>query len=436
MFGPALSGIVRMMTRVPDCPHNFSELDYRTALSRLFRPGPGRLPPELAGRETEQTYFLRRMLGLLKDGEAPPREMVLYGPRGNGKTVLLADFKRRAQADKVDVLSLTPGIIDSPAGLARALLSPADAPTASVEKTVARVAKAAVAAAQAPVRERNWAVDSAHIKVPGVGALSLGALSPEQLKTRLPALLTARCRARPLLVTVDEAHTLDSEVGQRLLNLSQQLGSDDTPFGLILAGTPQLRARLSRINASFWSRAEIKPIGRISPAATVAALTNPLSALSVSVEPAARAAVVDDTQRYPYFIQLWGEALCDVLLHESQGHTVTPATVEQARAQVEGQRQHYYGERYDELKDRDLLTAGQKVATVFENANELHEDTIKQALREDARLDDKAIADTLEQLSALGYTWSPTGDSDRVEPGIPSLMAHVQEKIHKATSKN
>ena len=58
--------------------------------------------------------------------------------------------------------------------------------------------------------------------------------------------LTARCRGKPLATLVDEAHTLDLEVGRAQLNASQQVRAD-APFLLVLAGTPGLAAHLGAI---------------------------------------------------------------------------------------------------------------------------------------------------------------------------------------------
>ena len=47
----------------------------------LFKPGPGGVPPYLAGREREQ-QICRAFLDRLRQGAAPPRDLILYGPRG------------------------------------------------------------------------------------------------------------------------------------------------------------------------------------------------------------------------------------------------------------------------------------------------------------------------------------------------------------------
>ena len=87
-----------------------------------FRPGPGGLPPYLAGRAPEQT-LLRAILGDLSDGIPSSREIVLHGPRGNGKTALLVWLQREAAAYvQVDVIRLTPASIPTEVELVERLL--------------------------------------------------------------------------------------------------------------------------------------------------------------------------------------------------------------------------------------------------------------------------------------------------------------------------
>ena len=126
----------------------------------------------------------------------------------------------------------------------------------------------------------------------------------------LRAELTARCRRKPLAALLDEAHTLDLEVGRTLLNASQQVRVD-APFLLVLAGTPGLAAHLGAMDVSFWSRLGEGRlgVGLLSDAAARAALVEPLAARGEGIDAAALATVVEYSQRYPYFIQLWGEAL-------------------------------------------------------------------------------------------------------------------------------
>ena len=62
-----------------------------------FAPGRGQTPPFLADRETEQGSH-HDLLAYLLAGRGPPRDAILSGPRGNGKTVLLRLAARVAVA--------------------------------------------------------------------------------------------------------------------------------------------------------------------------------------------------------------------------------------------------------------------------------------------------------------------------------------------------
>ena len=89
---------------------------------RLFAPGTGAMPPELSGRGAQQAV-LSRCLADLVGGSAPPHNVVLLGPHGNGKTVLLHWLKAACvDVPAVEVLSLTPQDIPAPAALFPALL--------------------------------------------------------------------------------------------------------------------------------------------------------------------------------------------------------------------------------------------------------------------------------------------------------------------------
>ena len=90
----------------------------------VFKPGSGAFPPALTGREREQAV-LTRGLADLSAGEAPPHDIVLTGPRGNGKTVLLRWFERACRdAGDVDVERIAPSEVRTGQALVNQLLPP------------------------------------------------------------------------------------------------------------------------------------------------------------------------------------------------------------------------------------------------------------------------------------------------------------------------
>ena len=239
------------------------------ATPRLFRPGDGALPPALAGRKAQQEV-LSRCLADLVAGSAPPHNVVLLGPRGNGKTALLNWFRAACAEQPVDVLALTPQRIASREALVDVL-----APRRAIAKWLPR--KVGITS----LGSAEWQPD--------------GAARKDLIRA-----LIARSRKRPLAVLLDEAHTLALDVGGTLLNASQQVRAD-APFLLVLAGTPGLPDHLSAMDASFWSRLGegLLPVGRLDEAAAREALVQPLAAHRVGIDSDALDAVVDHSQRYP-----------------------------------------------------------------------------------------------------------------------------------------
>ncbi len=74
------------------------------------------------------------------------------------------------------------------------------------------------------------------------------------------------------------------------------------------------------------TRLRIRLLGR---EAAAAALVEPLGAGGIAVEPADLATVIDESQHYPYFVQVWGEALWDAV-SAAAAPVVTAGTVEKA----------------------------------------------------------------------------------------------------------
>ena len=357
---------------------------------RLFTPGSGATPPALTGREPEQAV-LGRCLADLAGGASPPHDVVLTGPRGNGKTVLLNWCKDACEDRKLDVVVLTPDEIPNRAALVAAL-----SPRTWTSKLLPR--KVGVAA----VGSVEWAGSAAE--------------APDNLARQL----SARCRKKAVAVLLDEAHTLDPEVGRTLLNTGQRVRGE-APFLLVLAGTPELPAHLGTMNASFWSRLGQGRlgIGLLSEAAAREALVEPLAAHGVDVDAGALDTVAEDSQRYPYFIQLWGDALWE--RHLATGATrLTAAHVAEARPEVAIQVANYYQRRYRELEAGGLLPAAVALAPVFQaGADATASDHDVDAALAATGADAAARLAAREALHRLGYVWRPPGQLPP-SPGAPA----------------
>ncbi len=227
-------------------------------LKRLFTPGTGVIPPYLAGRKEEQGYF-QDCVEALKGRKPISRDLIFYGPRGNGKTALLRHLQKetlRKEGSKLNIMWVKPFELESRSGVEN-LIKGNDKKTGDKIKTVQL---------------------SANIGIAG-GSAELDFSAPA---FTLIDLLRSKSRSKPLILIIDEAHTLKPEIGRILLNTSQDLRSEGRPFLLALAGTPNLRAALRRANAFFWERSEKLPLGRLSPEETRQAITVPLQGAGIS----------------------------------------------------------------------------------------------------------------------------------------------------------
>ena len=382
-------------------PGGFRLAVMKPASPRLFTPGDGAAPPVMPGREEHQAV-LSQCLTDLAVGQSPPHNVVLIGPRGNGKTTLLNWFKRECRRSKVDAVSLTPRDM------------------ADVHMLLAELAPPS----------RLIRLLSRKVGVTGVGSAEW------ETQARVPASLAGRlirrCRKRPLTVLLDEAHTLDATVGGTLLNASQQVRSE-APFLLVLAGTPGLPAQLAKMDATFWNRlgSGRLGVGRLNEAATRQALQEPLRRHDVHIAEDGLGKVVEECQRYPYFVQLWGEALWQQRL-TTGATTLTDGHVDAVRGQVAARVAEYYQDHLRELEAGGLLEAAAAVAPLFQrHADATATDHEIDAVLAPAGVDAAARLAAREELNRLGYIWRPPGQPPPITwcASIPSLMTHVRHHV-------
>lgn len=379
-----------------------------TSALNPFVPGRGVLPPYLAGREAEKRR-LTGILGYVEAGRGAPRDVVLSGPRGNGKTVLLRWFQAEIEKldGSIDVLWRTPSDLPSIDALATSLVPPG--------------------------RFKSLLPDSLSLSI-GIGRVGweLG-----DNHGTLAELLTLRCRQRPLVVLLDEAHTLDTKVGQALLNASQSVAAQ-APFLLVLAGTPGIAPHLNAMSATFWDRAEQVGIGLLEQSDAADALTRPFEAEAapVTFETAALTRAIEESQCYPYFLQLVGAALWDVVAASGHG-AIDDEVVAQAASAFNQGRGTYYHHRHNELERAGLLDVASAIARAFRHRDQMTQaevDGLIAAARPGSG-GTESHGHTVrirDELAAVGYVWNPPGEGHVWRPGIPSLMAHIDGLVQTA----
>ena len=372
-----------------------------------FVPGPGATPPILAGRAKAQERIGDLCARLCADVGAH-RPVIVIGPRGNGKTVILNWLQEHCQSLSIESLRLTPNQIPTVEALAERL---GDKPLPGVKK----------AGLTAGVPELLTASGNLEFHPGRTHA------PPDLIR-----ILVRRMGGQPLALLIDEAHTLEPGVVRHLLNAAQD-ASKEEPFLLVLAGTPDLGDKLRGVDATFWSRSMKIGVGLLHDEDVLLAISEPLRWFKTTLrEQRLWAQVISDSQGYPFFVQQWGEELwlqARNRANESGMQLGTSAIelsdgdVENAAKNVAEVKREYYGDRYTELLADDLLDPARAIANAFSDGLTPSPQEVLQAIVAESVGAERAYG-ALTSLAHSGFVWKPPGE-DAWGPGIPSLMDYV-----------
>ena len=364
----------------------------------LFKPGNGAHPPYLAGRDAE-LQALAPIEAALAAKRTIHADVILHGPRGNGKTVLLNVIGGRLQRAGANVVRTTPkGGAASRKALAEVL-----APEDGWPGAMRRLAESAGVVAN-------------RVSVFGV-RLDLN----QSAGATLEQTLACRCADAPLALLVDEAHTLSPQFGGELLDASQNIRNSGAPFLLVLAGTPGIQYALQATDASHWERSKRVRVGRLNAEEDEAALMRPIADLGGCADEDALALLVKAANRYPYFIQEVGSAVVAALNAHGTKRIDASVAAEAMRA-FSAVRSAFYDIRVDELDDAGLLASAVAVAKAFGSQNWVSRAAVVGPLT--AGFGEKAARRARRGLVTRGVIWPKDGG---YEPGIPSLLTYLAQ---------
>jgi hypothetical protein len=276
------------------------------AIQNPFAPGAGAPPPELVGREgvLEQA---RVLLGRIKL-KRPEKSILLTGLRGVGKTVLLNELERMAQAEGYRTI-----LIEAHEGKSLAQLLAPHLRRLLFELNRSAGASHRVRRALAVLRSFLGAirVTAADVEIGLDIEPERGTADSGDLEIDLPSLFSAVAeaaddRAAAIAILIDEIQYFGAKELSALIMAMHRMQQRQLPLVLLGAGLPILPG-LAGDSKSYAERLLSFPaIGALSESDSAKALQDPVAAVGVSFEPAALAEVFRLTQGYPYFLQEWG----------------------------------------------------------------------------------------------------------------------------------
>ncbi|MEI8083384.1 MAG: ATP-binding protein [Actinomycetes bacterium] len=322
-----------------------------------YRPGAGRRPPVLAGRDALLTAFdvvLRRAEDL---GEGD-RGWILSGLRGVGKTVLLNELLRRANDRKWITAKVEAGTGES-------------LPVALSQSLVRGMRTATGRHPESRLRRMLGVFKAFSLQVDSAGAVSLGVeveavrgvADTGRFAEDLSALFevmaeTARDLGVGVLILIDELQEAKPSELTAVNTALHQLGQDDVPLPLIFvgAGLPSLAAQLAEATSYAERLYDYRPIGLLDRDAARDALTIPTRDLGVGWGAGALTLAEDAASGYPYFLQAIGKHVWDNTISSPITEDDVQAGLHAARREVDD---GLYRSRWERATpaQRDLLRA-------------------------------------------------------------------------------
>ena len=279
-----------------------------------YRPGTGLEPPYLGDRQAQ----LDRFRSFLQDPRHP-RNLVVTGLRGVGKTVLLNHYSHLAESAGWLAVEREFSEADAdPALFARTLLDDLARLTRRLSRS-RRLGGAATAAAEGVVSflgtlSVSYGEVTVGITPRGIQSEISGRLDDDLREALLRVgQLCARTEHPGFVLRYDEFQVIREKRGRLTLSalLAAVAGAQqrEVPVMLVLCGLAPLLENLSRSKSYSERMFSIEELGNLRPPEDRAALVDPAARAGRRFEDDAVDFVLADSAGYPFFLQVYGDAL-------------------------------------------------------------------------------------------------------------------------------
>jgi hypothetical protein len=271
-----------------------------------FSPGAGSPPPELAGRDAilEQA---RVLFGRVR-ARRPEKSLILTGLRGVGKTVLLNEMERLAQAAGYRTVLVEAHENKSLAVLLvphlRRLLFELDRMAGAGNKVRRGLAvlKSFITAVKVTVGEIEFGIDID----PEQGAADSGDLEVDLPNLFAAVAEAAEERGAAVAIMIDEIQYFSSPELSALIMAMHRMQQRQRPLVLVGAGLPILPGMAGESKSYAERLFSFPKVGPLAEPDAEKALRDPVENAQESIEAAALREIFRLTLGYPYFLQEWG----------------------------------------------------------------------------------------------------------------------------------
>ena len=378
-----------------------------------YAPGAGTRPPEMVGRdqlrETARIALARIRLG------RPSKSIVMVGLRGVGKTVLLDQISEDAEAGGVIPLRIEapeqrslPSMIAPQLRLALIRLSNREAVKAQAQRGLRALAGFARA-----LKVKYQDIEVGLDFDPEPGLADNGDLEADLQDLFEVVGSAARAADSCVALFIDELQYVHEDQLAALITALHRAAQRRLPVTLVGAGLPQLRGAMGDAKSYAERLFDFPEIGPLSRNDAMTAIYKPALSEGVEIETDVLDAIVDRTEGYPYFLQIWGKHLWDVAESSPITSASFPAASAQAIADLD---QSFFLVRFDRLtpSERRYLNAMARLGAGPHRSGD-----IAQAMARHVR----SLAPIRSNLICKGMVWSPNhGDTAFTVPMFDEFM--------------
>ncbi len=357
-----------------------------------YSPGAGSPPPELAGRQ-KMLESAKITIERVSAGRSA-QSMMLLGLRGVGKTVLLnrieqISFNLRTQTVMFEI-DRTHSFAETISKQFHRLLNKMD-----TRRRIQDEVKHAFQYLRAFAGSFKVSMGDVDIS-----------LSPEQATGDISIDLTdlivavgnaAKSRDTAVVILIDEIHLLDENDLTALIIALHKISQRQLPLVMFGAGLPQL-AKLAGSSKTYIERLFKFPyIGKLGKEDAITALSKPAETEEVVFEQTALEYVYEETEGYPYYLQLWGYCSWQI----AEGKAITLADAKKATVLVwETLDRDFFRIRMEKLTERQLYYA-------FAMAELNKETCTSMEVAERMSLDVKQAAPIRKEIIEKGIAYTP-----------------------------
>jgi hypothetical protein len=381
-----------------------------------YSPGAGTPPPELAGRD-ELREKVRIAIGRIRIGN-PAKSVLMVGLRGVGKTVLLDKMRQDAEASGVYTLKLeAPEDRSLPALLAPQLrMTLLKLSTVESAKAYATRGLRALAGFAKALKVKFNDIEVGLDLEPELGLADNGDLEGDLAVLLEQVGLAAQSAKTAVVMFIDELQYVKEPQFAALITALHRCAQAKLPVTVIGAGLPQLLARAGEAKSYSERLFDYPMVGPLSREDAQLAITRPAQAHGVAFLPEAIDEIYQDTEGYPFFLQMWSKYSWDVATESP----ITRDDVLRARALTQADLdESFFKTRFERCtpSERRYLRAMASLGAGPHRSGD-----IANALGRDI----KQLGMVRSSLINKGMVWSPShGDTAFTVPLFDQFMIRV-----------